>query len=419
MLWDHRPGHNRFAGIVLQEYSAEERKLVGRPPTDFQGHAARLHRRPASLQARRLLLPADGGGRHGLGARRHHGAFARTDRALRTASGRAHPDLAPPAGHRTAARRPRRPGRNAKRRRPTWCISAAGRFAIAAAARWAAKPRSSRWSGRRTAGCARRTARAAVLRGCRPGAAGSRVPRAAGARGFRRPEAAVGFPMAALAVAGGALQPDRASRATCGCTAAKHWAACSARPWSRAGSSRTASAPPPWLSSSRSTSSRWPAWSATTTAASFTTSTSRMTTVGEAHPRDVLPSRTRFSRTSSRRRLRCPAACRCICAWRWTTSGFISPTAWTARTGAGCRTVRRQHPVRRSRPSRNSEFHRRLCRHVLPGPGGNPPARRFRLLRVPGARAISPIRSWTPASGARVQGDPRGPGVRPTPATPI
>jgi len=28
MLWDHRPGNNRFAGIVLQEYSVEERKLM-------------------------------------------------------------------------------------------------------------------------------------------------------------------------------------------------------------------------------------------------------------------------------------------------------------------------------------------------------------------------------------------------------
>ena len=37
MLWDHRPGHNRFAGIVLQEYSAADRKLVGRPHLIFKG----------------------------------------------------------------------------------------------------------------------------------------------------------------------------------------------------------------------------------------------------------------------------------------------------------------------------------------------------------------------------------------------
>jgi xylan 1,4-beta-xylosidase len=29
MVWDYRPGHNRFAGIALQEYSIQERKLIG------------------------------------------------------------------------------------------------------------------------------------------------------------------------------------------------------------------------------------------------------------------------------------------------------------------------------------------------------------------------------------------------------
>ena len=37
MLWDHRPGQNRFAGIVLQEYSVKERKLIGRPKNIFKG----------------------------------------------------------------------------------------------------------------------------------------------------------------------------------------------------------------------------------------------------------------------------------------------------------------------------------------------------------------------------------------------
>src|SRR5580765_523395 len=37
MLWDHRPGHNRFAGIVLQEYSVEERKLIGKRVKIFEG----------------------------------------------------------------------------------------------------------------------------------------------------------------------------------------------------------------------------------------------------------------------------------------------------------------------------------------------------------------------------------------------
>jgi xylan 1,4-beta-xylosidase len=37
MLWDHRPGHNRFAGIVLQEYSAKERSLIGQRSLIFTG----------------------------------------------------------------------------------------------------------------------------------------------------------------------------------------------------------------------------------------------------------------------------------------------------------------------------------------------------------------------------------------------
>jgi xylan 1,4-beta-xylosidase len=37
MLWDHRPGHNRFAGIVLQEYSPREQRLVGARQNIFTG----------------------------------------------------------------------------------------------------------------------------------------------------------------------------------------------------------------------------------------------------------------------------------------------------------------------------------------------------------------------------------------------
>jgi|SRR5271157_1875642 len=37
MLWDHRPGHNHFAGIVLQEYSAGERRLTGERKIIFDG----------------------------------------------------------------------------------------------------------------------------------------------------------------------------------------------------------------------------------------------------------------------------------------------------------------------------------------------------------------------------------------------
>lgn len=37
MLWDHRPGKNRFGGIVLQEYSTAENKLVGERYNIFNG----------------------------------------------------------------------------------------------------------------------------------------------------------------------------------------------------------------------------------------------------------------------------------------------------------------------------------------------------------------------------------------------
>ena len=37
MLWDHRPGHNRFAGIVLQEYSELKRGLTGPRHLIFAG----------------------------------------------------------------------------------------------------------------------------------------------------------------------------------------------------------------------------------------------------------------------------------------------------------------------------------------------------------------------------------------------
>jgi xylan 1,4-beta-xylosidase len=37
MLWDHRPGQNRFGGIVLQEYSLTERRLIGQRHVIFKG----------------------------------------------------------------------------------------------------------------------------------------------------------------------------------------------------------------------------------------------------------------------------------------------------------------------------------------------------------------------------------------------
>lgn len=63
MLWDHRPGNNRFGGIVLQEYSAEERKLIGERMNIFKGtplgftEAPHLYKRNGWY----YLLTAEGG----------------------------------------------------------------------------------------------------------------------------------------------------------------------------------------------------------------------------------------------------------------------------------------------------------------------------------------------------------------------
>jgi xylan 1,4-beta-xylosidase len=63
MLWDHRPAHNRFAGIVLQEYSAAARTLVGSRRLIFKGtpigftEAPHLYKRNGFY----YLITAEGG----------------------------------------------------------------------------------------------------------------------------------------------------------------------------------------------------------------------------------------------------------------------------------------------------------------------------------------------------------------------
>ncbi len=63
MLWDHRPGHNRFAGIVLQEYSHAQRRLIGDRKLIFQGtplgltEAPHLYKRGGCY----YLVTAEGG----------------------------------------------------------------------------------------------------------------------------------------------------------------------------------------------------------------------------------------------------------------------------------------------------------------------------------------------------------------------
>jgi len=63
MLWDHRPGRNRFAGIVCQAYAAAERRLVGERRVIFAGtdlgltEAPHVYRRDGWY----YLLTAEGG----------------------------------------------------------------------------------------------------------------------------------------------------------------------------------------------------------------------------------------------------------------------------------------------------------------------------------------------------------------------
>jgi len=63
MLWDHRPGHNRFAGIVLQEYSPQERRLVGSRELIFRGTELGFNEGPHLYKRGEYyyLLTAEGG----------------------------------------------------------------------------------------------------------------------------------------------------------------------------------------------------------------------------------------------------------------------------------------------------------------------------------------------------------------------
>ena len=46
MLWDHRPGHHPFAGIVLQEYDPVKQKLVGPIKNIFTGTSLKVTEGP-------------------------------------------------------------------------------------------------------------------------------------------------------------------------------------------------------------------------------------------------------------------------------------------------------------------------------------------------------------------------------------
>ncbi|MBS1875297.1 MAG: glycoside hydrolase family 43 protein [Acidobacteria bacterium] len=63
MLWDHRPGRNRFAGIVLQEYSPQGRCLIGERRLIFEGTSLGLTEGPHLYKRGGFyyLLTAEGG----------------------------------------------------------------------------------------------------------------------------------------------------------------------------------------------------------------------------------------------------------------------------------------------------------------------------------------------------------------------
>lgn len=63
MLWDHRPGQNRFAGIVLQEFSPRLQKLIGERKLIFKGTALGLTEAPHLYKRGEYyyLITAEGG----------------------------------------------------------------------------------------------------------------------------------------------------------------------------------------------------------------------------------------------------------------------------------------------------------------------------------------------------------------------
>jgi xylan 1,4-beta-xylosidase len=63
MIWDFRPGRNRFAGIALQEYSCKERRLIGRAHNIFEGTSIGFTEGPHLYKRNEFyyLLTAEGG----------------------------------------------------------------------------------------------------------------------------------------------------------------------------------------------------------------------------------------------------------------------------------------------------------------------------------------------------------------------
>ncbi len=127
MLWDHRPGHNRFAGIVAQEFSPKDRKLIGERVNIFKGTALGLTEGPHIYKRNGTyyLLTAEGGTGFGHAVTFARGPKTCWDRMRFIPTPPSSPRGAGPTHRCSAPAMPiwwrRRPVR------PTWSISAAGR----------------------------------------------------------------------------------------------------------------------------------------------------------------------------------------------------------------------------------------------------------------------------------------------------
>jgi len=113
MLWDHRPGQNRFAGIVAQEYSPREHKLIGERVNIFKGTPLGLTEAPHLYQAGWLLLPDHRGRRHGLEPCGNAVPVEKPAGAIRTSSRHLHTERPQSPGRAAATRRPCRSGGDA------------------------------------------------------------------------------------------------------------------------------------------------------------------------------------------------------------------------------------------------------------------------------------------------------------------
>jgi xylan 1,4-beta-xylosidase len=140
MLWDHRPEHNRFAGIVAQEYSEREQKLIGERKLIFKGTPLSLTEAPHLYKRNGwyYLLTAEGGTafNHAVAMARSHNLFGPYELhpQVYILSARTRPD-APlqRAGHADLVD---------TKAGETYMVYLCGRSRIAAAVSWGARPRS-------------------------------------------------------------------------------------------------------------------------------------------------------------------------------------------------------------------------------------------------------------------------------------